>query len=204
MSVSASASHTLTLETSMTDSTVFYTTDWNLITRRPTADHDWIDEGRAKNLYVDMLGLDVVDAAEVDGDGIPRQRWSLGIGTSGRIRASFFTPQNTLWRQVDWNAIDGRLWRWVTVDYTYPTETQTWAQDEWVRKVEATVEPDGQGDILTVDPSKPAAERRQYTDFSGRARDSYWLDRPEFGDWRDLADPGPSAHEVAGFSQLAG
>jgi hypothetical protein len=58
----------------MTDSTAFYTTDWNLITRRPTADHDWIDEGRAKNLYVDMLGLDVVDAAEVDGDGVPRQR----------------------------------------------------------------------------------------------------------------------------------
>lgn len=187
----------------MTDNTVQYTTEWNRITRRPIAGHTWIDEARARDLYDGMKGLDVVDAETVDDTGVPVQRWVLGIGTSGRIRASFFTLYNTIWRQVDWNWIDGRLWRWTTVDYTYPTQDRKWRQGEATSTVQSTVLPDGTGHLLTVDPAKPRDEQRHYADLIGRSSDTYWLDRPVFGDWAALADPGPSAYEVAGFDRSA-
>lgn len=187
----------------MTEGTVFYTTGWNRLTRRPVADHEWITAGEARDLYEQFAGLDVVDAAVVDPNGVPQQRWVVGIGTSGGVRVSFFDAHNTIWRQVDWDLIDGRLWRWITIDYSYPNQAQTWRQGDAINSVETHVRPDDTGKIVVHDRRKPRSEGRRVTRLSGRSLDTYWLERPVFGDWGTLVDPGPSAYEVAGFEQTA-
>ena len=176
---------------------VLYTDRWNDITRRPALGHEWLDVDTASSRYQSTTGIDVVDAPDRDTQGVPRPRWVLGIGTSGRVRASFYTPAHSLWRQIDYDWTEGRLWRWITVDYTYPNDTDTFTEDEAVLDVQAEVRPDGTGDLAVVDRSTTPM-RRLVTEFVGMARDTYWIDVPEFGNWAGLANPGPSAYEVAG------
>ena len=197
----ASASRTLTLEISMTDGTIYYTKRWVFTTRKPFPGEEWLSPETARSVYEEVGSLDAVDAHQVDAQGVPIQRWVLGFSTAGGVRASFFTEQGALWRQIDWKSIDGRLWRWITVDYTYPDDTRSWRQDEWIHKVEARVNPDDNGEIISLNPKLPRSEGRKLTRFTGRSFDKYWLDRPAFGDWTSLTDPGPSAYEVAGFDQ---
>ena len=125
-----------------------------------------------------------------------------GIGISGGVRVSFFDA-HTIWRQVDWDLIGGRLWRWITIDYSYPDQAQTWRHGDAISSVETHLWPDDTGKIVVHDRRTPRAEGCSVTQLSGRSSDRYWLERPTFGDWDALADPGPSAYEVAGFEQTA-
>ncbi|WP_460706490.1 hypothetical protein [Myceligenerans halotolerans] len=174
---------------------MFYTTSWNDITRLPSGDSAWTPEDEARRLYEKKAGLTIVDASKCDADGAPFPRWVLGFGASRRVRAQFFDEHMTLVHMVDWNWIDGRLWRWLTYDWTYPNTTQHWEQNESVARALSGIEPDGTGyiELLHKQP-----RRELDIEFTDRAQDSYWVDYPEFGDWAALADPGPTALEVAG------
>lgn len=172
---------------------VLYTTRWNGITRRPVADHEWLDADAARERY-GVNDLDVVDAVTRDADGTPKPRWVMGIGQSG-VRVQFFDAQMNVWHMVDWDRVDGRLWRWLTYDWEYTDATQSRAQRDAAVRAEAMIRPDGNGDIEIRDQR---TGQTLETEFSGMASEVYWLDYPEFGDWAALADPGPSAYEVAG------
>lgn len=183
----------------MTDDRVLYTTRWNVITRRPHAGHDWVDPTNAERLYESPEGIIAVDARFRDADGLPAPRWVIGVGTSRRFRVQFFDSNTTIWRLVDYDWIGQRLWRWITVDYTYDGPISKKLMSDAVRTREAAVEVDGSGDLTIVEKGDDGPGSRQVTEFSGRASNAYWLDRPKFGDWSALAQPGPSAEEVAGI-----
>ncbi|MFJ3405399.1 hypothetical protein [Promicromonospora sp. NPDC090134] len=178
----------------MTDD-VLYTTSWNDLTRRPVLGHDWLDEEQARAQF-EKRDLDIVDAAERDDEGTPRPRWVIGIGQTG-ARVQFFDQHTTMWHMVDWRETDGRLWRWITYDYIYTSQDRNWSQRESILTHKSSVETDGTGYVVTVDKSTRPGQRLK-TDFIARASEAYWLNYPEFGNWSDLSEPGPSAYQVAG------
>jgi len=180
---------------------VLYTTFWSQMTRVPPPEVGWLNEEQAR-MQFEQGDLQVVDAAHRDADSLPWPRWVIGIGTSGRVRVRFFDEHTTLWRLVDWDNIDGRLWRWITYDYTYSSTGKQWSEKDSILTEKASVQTDGTGYVVTVDKStKPG--RRLKTDFADRASGAYWLDYPKFGDWVGLSSPGPSAYEIAGRSAPA-
>lgn len=182
---------------------VLYTARWNGITRRPVADYEWLDAAGAEELYSTGSGLEVVEAANLDAEGVPRPRWVIGLGASGRVRVRFFDKDTTLWRLVDWDNVNGRLWRWITYDYTYPSSDQQWSEKDSVLTEKASVQSDGTGYVVSIDKTtKPG--RRLKTEFTNRGLDAYWIDYPRFGEWAELIEPGPSAYEVAGTAAPAG
>jgi len=166
---------------------VLYTTRWNTTTRRPIVGHRWLDEDEARGIYESGASmLEVVDAAVRDEAGVPRARWVLGLGPSGRVRAQFFTPAGSIWRSTDYDVIDGRLWRCISRDYTYPDNTHRYSQTDATMQIASTFHPDGTGTIDFIDHSKPDVDRARLTEapVSG-----FWMDRPVFGQWDQLADP---------------
>ena len=167
-------------------SDVLYTTRWNDWTRRPIGGHRYLTEPEARQLYNgDSEGLEFVDAAVRDDEGLPHARWLLGISDAG-VRAQFFTPAGSIWRSTDYDLIEGRLWRWITRDYTYPDDTRRYDQDESTMMIESAFRPDGTGTVDLDDPAKPDVDRAHLEDapVSG-----FWMDRPAFGHWDQLADP---------------
>lgn len=183
----------------MTDGDLLYTTSWNNLTRRPIAGHEWVEPARARELYESFADLTIVDAATRDQDGVPAPRWVIGTGTSARFRVQFFDANTTLWRLVDYDWIDERLWRWITYDYTYADLTRQRLVNDAIGTHKSAVKPDGTGTLTTITTDGNSRPTRQATKFAGRAREDYWLDRPAFGHWSTLTDPGPSAAEVAGI-----
>ena len=81
-------------------------------------------------------------------------RWLLGIGVSGRVRAQFFTLAGSIWRSTDYYLVVGRLWRWITVEYTYPYATRRYDQDESTMMTKSKFRPDGTGAVDFVDRVK--------------------------------------------------
>lgn len=166
---------------------VLYTSRWNDLTRQPARGHSWLTEDEARRRYESSQGVEIVDATLRDTDGTPRPRWV--IGAYGRVRVQFFTPAGSVWREVDYDLIDGRLWRWITVDYTYADDGQH-DQPDAVLTIEVSTRPDGTG-TMSIDDT--AAGERSVSEFTDVPTDGGWLDVPRFGDWKQLADPGPGA-----------
>lgn len=181
---------------------VRYTERWNSLLMQPIAGCDWLSEKDARSLYEERPGpgVMVVGGTETQaGDFLPR--WVIGFGVGPGVRVQFFDEQGTLRRLIDYDGIEDRLWRWITVDYTYRDGVQRWSQRENIQKVKTSVNPDGTGWITTQEKADPRARPVvTTTEILVPVQDSYWLDRPAFGDWAALAAPGPSAWEVAGQS----
>lgn len=177
---------------------VLYTIRWNDITRRPAADHEWIGADSARTLAGEGEWLEAVDATEVDAEGLPVPRWVIGFQIPGRIRVIFYNRSTSVWRQIDWDLIDGRLWQWITVDYAYADDVQQWSEGDAVSSCYTKVNPDGSGWIRVLTRG-PGPKRKVRARLSGRASSGRWVDLPDFGDWAELTRPGSSAYEVAGL-----
>lgn len=163
---------------------VLYTTRWNILTRRPIAEHSWITEEEARRRYEANEGVEIVEAAERDERGNPRARWVIGAYAGFRVQ--FLSPAGSVLRLVDWDLIDGRLWRWVTVDYNYPDDNRRYEMAESLLTIKTSARPDGTGSMSV---SNKELEQTDVTHFSDVATDSYWMDVPAFGDWDRLTDP---------------
>ncbi|WP_020018175.1 hypothetical protein [Promicromonospora sukumoe] len=156
----------------------------------------------AEQLYESRGAMEVVDAADVDAAGTPRPRWTIEFsGCDARVR--FLDRHGAVWRQVDYRTIDGRLWRQRVSDYTYPDGSRLWEPSELMSEVESVVHPDGTGSLTILDKTKCKPGTWLVSQFSARASEAYWVDRPEFGGWAALTHPGRSAHEVAGTEAAA-
>ena len=166
---------------------VLYTSRWNDLTRQPVRGHSWLTEDEARRRYEASEGVEIVDALLRDPDGTPRPRWVMG--SYGRVRLQFFTPAGAVRREVDYDLIDGRLWRWVTVDCTYADDEQH-DQVEAVLSVEVSSRPDGTGTV-SIDDS--ATGRRSVSRLTDVPTDGGWLDVPSFGEWGPLVDHGSGA-----------
>ncbi|MGH3973635.1 MAG: hypothetical protein ACRDS9_09940 [Pseudonocardiaceae bacterium] len=183
--------------------TVRYTERWNGVLLKPIAGYDWLSADDAHSLYQRRPGpgVMVVGGHEEPTDGTFSPDWVIGFGVGPGVRVVFYDPHGTVVRLVDYAGVDDRLWRQVTVDYTYASDARRWMQNEYLQEVKASVHPDGTGHLAVVEASDPTTlPSTSSTAIQAPVRDSYWLDRPEFGDWGRLADPGPSAWEVAGES----
>lgn len=164
---------------------VRYTTRWVSKVRKPFPGHRWLTDEEARAAFEAGSGLDVVDAVTTDGEDNPVPRWVLGIGASGRIRAQFFTPGGAVWRSIDYDSIDGRLWRWICVTYVYPDQDTRYRLAEATRVIEERFLPDRTGSVQ-FDERDGLLNTATFTD---APVDGFWLDRPAFGDWTNLADP---------------
>lgn len=186
-------------------SDVMYTTGWSFMRGRLALEHQWLSIDEARRMYEADTGEGpmVIDAALRGPNGDPEPRWVIGLG-AGVPRVTFLDGAQSIWRQIDWEQIDGRWWRWITYDHEYPNQSRKWEvyEAEYVSK--AVVMPDGTGRIELTEgengPSGVGNSPRLKMRFTNRAVDSYWIDIPQFGDWAALADPGPSTYDVAGLN----
>ncbi|MFC8797273.1 hypothetical protein ACFT2C_06045 [Promicromonospora sp. NPDC057138] len=174
--------------------TVLYTTRWNEKNRRPIAGHAWIDPETARQRVDAGDNIEIVDGASMDPDGVPRPRWVIGWSSAGP-RVQFYDEHGTKTRVVDYEPLDGRLWRLTTVDYAYADADERHGLSDVVVESEAEVLPDGTGHFSI---ENVVQRQESFSEFSGRANDAYWVEVPRFGEWDVLSDPGPSAAEVAG------
>ncbi|UZN03053.1 hypothetical protein [Cellulomonas sp. S1-8] len=165
-------------------SEVLYTTRWNDLTRRPVAGHGWLTPDEARRRYTDeALGLEIVDASARDEEGTPRPLWV--IGAYGRFRVQLFTPGGAVARSVDWDLVDGRLWRWVTVEYVYPDDHTPYLESHATLELTTTARPDGAASFSVRDE---ASGETHVTQFADVATDGYWLDVPVFGEWGPIVN----------------
>ncbi len=162
---------------------VLYAGRWNERLRKPIKGFDWITPEEAERRYAAREDFVAVDGT-VGPDGELRPRWSLGFAEG--VRARFFTPGGgSIEQSTDYDARDGRLWRWITRRYVYPDDSRFYSRSECVAMYTAEFQPDGTGVIDFEEQAKDTVDRARMTDapVSG-----FWLDRPEFGHWHDLAD----------------
>jgi hypothetical protein len=181
---------------------VHYTTHWIGDSRRRDQDRERLTTAAARQFYENHREINVVDAADIDASGAPRPRWTIEFAGSD-ARVQFLDRNKAVRRRVDYEAIDGRLWRRSTYDYTYPDDSKQWDPSESMLKVESVVHPDGTGSLTILDRTECRPGNRLVSQYSGRAASTYWIHRPEFGDWTVLTLPGPSAYEVAGPEAVA-
>ncbi|WP_448058443.1 hypothetical protein [Cellulomonas hominis] len=126
----------------------------------------------------------MVDAAVRDENNLPHHRWVMGFHPG--VRVQFFTPAGSVWRLIDYDNVDGRLFQQANVTYTYPDGTRRYRMGESTILVSARFKPDGSGSIEINDKSQPTVQRTRFkdADFS-----TFWMDWPAFEDWDQLANP---------------
>ena len=181
---------------------VHYTTHGIGGTRRPDHGSGRLSSVAARQLYENHEDLNIIDAADADPHGTLRPRWTIEL-TGPDARVQLFDRHGALWRRVDHTEIDGRLWRRSTCDYTYPDDTKRWEQTEIMLEVQSVIHPDGTGSLTILDRTECRPGTWLVSRYSGRAVNDYWIDRPAFGDWGALNNPGASAYEVAGSEAAA-
>lgn len=99
----------------------------------------------------------------------------------------FFTPGGgSVWRSIDYDVRDGRLWRWITTEYIYPDDSTFYWLNEHIHMYTAEFEPDGTGYVEFREKSRSDVDVARMTEapVSG-----FWTDWPQFGNWDLLADP---------------
>ena len=176
---------------------IWYCTRWNDLTRRPIAGYEWINERQARDRLERNEFIDVVESSTIGSDGLVNPRWVMGIaglrGVAGGARLEFHDGQGSIRRAVDYQIIQGRLFRSNVVDFAYSTDQQRWEMGQAIAGVEVTVDPDGTGTVERWE----ASGDQELTEFTGLDVSGHWLEVPEFGDWDALTDPGRSATEIA-------
>ena len=165
---------------------------WNYKLNKPALGEEWISEDAARQMYEAQQGkFDVVPLAIADGQGgepRPVPPWVLTAYAKGPLafRVTFVNPVGSIWRMIDYKDVDGRLFKWVVVDYSYPDTTSRYRLDQNTMVVDGSFNPDGTGSLTINDKSKPTVDRlsMDQVDIS-----KHWMDRPPFGAWEQLTDP---------------
>jgi hypothetical protein len=168
-----------------------YVEQWNDMTNSPIADKEWISEDVARNRYGSRR-FDVVPRFVQDGqDQDPRipAPWVLTAWGEGvtAFKSVFYTPGGSVGRVTQWKDEGDRIFRWIIVDYAYADDDTPHRLSDSIMIVRGKFNPDGTGTLTIDDKSKPTVDRlsMDQVDVSGN-----WLDRPSFGEWEPLIDPG--------------
>ena len=163
-----------------------YTTRWNAKTGRPVAEHRWLDETEAREAFA-AHSLEVVRVVKRrESDGAVRAMWVMGLAYKAGVRVQWLNGKHSVWRLNDYQWLDGRLFRRVTVDYGYPDADRRYGLSECTAMRELVVLPDGSGHAVQDLKSEPTRLVAKFTDYRTY---NLWIDYPEFGDWESLADP---------------
>jgi hypothetical protein len=168
-----------------------YVEQWNDMTNSPIGGATWISEDVARDRYR-AKRFDVVPGSAREGQrhdppiAVPWvvTAWSEGVSAFTSV---FYTPGGSVRRTIEWKDEGDRIFKWIVVDYTYADDTQRHSEWECAMIVKGKFNPDGTGTLTINDKSKPTVDRlsMDQVDVSGN-----WLDRPAFGEWGPLMDPG--------------
>lgn len=167
---------------------ILYVTAWNDMTRKPLGGgHRWLEVDEARARYdVSHEHIEVVEASRRDHLDRPVPKWTISLTPGIGARVQFYTDAGSIWRLIDYDVIDGRLWRWITADYIYPDDDRRHNFRDATQMVTSEFRPDGTGTIDIDDKSQPEVARARLTD---APVNGFWLDWPTFGDWEHLNDP---------------
>ncbi|MCL2849599.1 MAG: hypothetical protein FWE61_06105 [Micrococcales bacterium] len=163
-----------------------YALSWNEITGRP--DPAWLTIDDAQALYERPEGPSfvVVDASRPVGKKAVRAAWRIRFTPDGMVRVSWMDEHGSVLRQSYFETNEGRLFRTRITDRTYPDADQLWMMYE--AKVRRTLDFHLDGAIfIEVHHTGQTDVERGITTADETA---WWLDRPSFGHWAELLDPG--------------
>lgn len=188
-----------------------YMNQWNELTLRPVASEPYLDEAEARARYEGGGDAFEVIPEPDAATGVPA--WSMRVYTGdGAFRVQHYNAAGSISRVTGFRRYDGRLFHDEVIDFFYPDQENRYDQSESTAHVTAYIKPNGTSKVIStnVEPGKETVE-----EYRGVPIDSYWAERPVFGDWEKLADPNygdsaaqesgaPEAHEraVEMFSRL--
>ncbi|WP_040524623.1 hypothetical protein, partial [Gordonia effusa] len=161
--------------------------NWNDLTLQPIGGEDYLLEDVARDRYEsDSHFFEVVP--EPGDSGVPA--WSMHFypGKAGAFKFKFYDRHGSIIRIVRFDAIDGRFFRSKVIDYSYPGDSlKRWGQSESVYMVTGLSKSDGTATVITNDNrTKPGLET--VAKYRNVPTESFWVDRPTFGEWNALAD----------------
>jgi hypothetical protein len=165
---------------------------WNYKLNKPILGEEWISEEEARRAYEERTRMFDIVAAEIaqrqTEQPRPTPAWVLTSFADGptAFNATFVNRVGSIWRIIEYDNQDGRLFKATVLEYTYPDETHRYRQDECTMLLTGGFNPDGTGSLTVNDKSKPTIDRlsMDQVDVS-----RHWMDRPEFGNWEHLTDP---------------
>ncbi|MDR3068768.1 MAG: hypothetical protein LBU50_04620 [Cellulomonas sp.] len=163
-----------------------YALGWNEITGRP--DPAWlsVDEARTAYGHPEGSALIVVDGSRPVGKEAVRAAWRIRFTPDGLVRVSWMDEHGSVLRQAYFETTDDRLFRTRITDRTYPDGDQRWLMYE--ARVRRTLDfhPDG---AIFIEVHRVGVE---YVERGITTADesAWWQDRPAFGHWDDLLEPG--------------
>lgn len=167
-----------------------YFDKWNQLLNQPilVSPYGWVEESAARHRYEESFEFFcVVNGGAGDGVVVPEFVLGVSPGEEGpSIRVRFFTPGGAIYRTIDYKTVDGRLFKWIVRERTYPDLTSKFTLSQATSMVEGTFEPDGYGSVRFSDKSQPTT---QFREFRGVPVDSHWMPIPAFGDWQNLTNP---------------
>ena len=157
---------------------------WNYLLDRPIGGQGWIDEAEAQHRYETGGDLfSIVDSRVGDGVAPKFVVAASPSRTAPGFRATFLNDAKSIVEMIDYKTVNGRLFKWIFVNYQYPDETTKYQLDQSTMIVEGKTEPNGDGFLTINDKSKPTVGEISFRDIPV---DDRWLPVPEFGDWENL------------------
>jgi hypothetical protein len=157
---------------------------WNFLLNRPIADEGWIDDVEAQRRYESGSGLFAAVDARARNGAAPK--FVIEVSPSKvdpGFRAIFLNDAASIVEVITYKTVDGRLFKWISVNYEYPDETTKYELDESTIIVKGKTSPSGDGLLTVNDKSKPTVEKISFRDVP---TDDLWLPVPKFGEWANL------------------
>ena len=176
-----------------------YLGSWNFLLNRPIASDGWINDAEAQRRYESGSGLFAVVDADA-GNGVA-PKFVLEVSPSKvdpGFRAIFLNDAMSIVEVITYKTVDGRLFKWISVNYEYPDETTKYELDESTMIVKGKTSPSGDGLLTINDKSKPTVEKVSFRDVPV---DDRWLPIPTFGDWRNLTNRRVSDAQIRSTTQ---
>ncbi len=172
-----------------------YSDLWNDLTGAPIAEHRWLTEAEARAAFLSGVGLDVIRVSgHLSVDAVtPYWAAGFGRGKAPRVRVRWYNPSQSLVRMADYNNIDGRLFRGLSVDYRYPDDRHRYFQFDSLATVTVHYRPDG---WMRIDHRDKVKKINRSAEKTGEPVDSLWMDFPAFGDWEQLGDINYGFHDL--------
>src|SRR5690606_8582973 len=179
--------------------TYLYMNQWNPKLLRPMGEESYLEEAEARSRY--ETGGDAFEVIpEPDAvSGVPA--WSMRVYTGdGSFTVQHYNAAGSISRITGFRLYDGRLFHDEVIDYFYPDQERRYKQFHATAHVTAYIKPDGTSKVIStnVEPGKETLE-----EYRGVPIDSYWAERPVFGEWEKLADPnyGDAAPQESGSQE---
>jgi len=163
-----------------------YALSWNEISGRP--DPGWLTVDAAQEAYDAPVGpaLVVVDGSVPLPKQAVRAAWRIRFTPDGRVRISWMDDHGSVLRQSYFETAEGRLFRTRITDRAYPSGDQRWLMYESQTRRTLDFHADG-AIFIEVHRAGDLDVERGITTGDETA---WYLDRPVFGDWAALLNPG--------------